>query len=163
MPSKQAKANANANSQRVSTHMSNLNDFIGALDTYEPTIPDAVAKFYMQKSGVEASDHRMVKLIALATDHFLARTIHEARQLSLLRTQHGIEPTKEIQKPKSENNKKTKGNKRKIADVEKEEAEADRDDDNADINTMDSMFLLEDLRKALADQGVNIPAEPIRH
>ena len=43
----------------------------------------------MQKGGVEAGDPRMVKLLSLAADHFLAKTIYEARQMSLLRTQIG--------------------------------------------------------------------------
>jgi len=49
----------------------------------------------MQKSGVEAGDPRMTKLLSLAADNFLAKTIYEARQMSLLRTQTG--PTSKTQ------------------------------------------------------------------
>lgn len=64
-----------------------LCDFYSALDVYTPTIPEAVTKHYMQKTGVTVADPRMVKLISLAADKFLSETIHEARQMSLLRKQ----------------------------------------------------------------------------
>eukprot|EP00596_Hydrurales_sp_CCMP1899_P001475 CAMPEP_0119037772 /NCGR_PEP_ID=MMETSP1177-20130426/6270_1 /TAXON_ID=2985 /ORGANISM="Ochromonas sp, Strain CCMP1899" /LENGTH=120 /DNA_ID=CAMNT_0006999437 /DNA_START=17 /DNA_END=379 /DNA_ORIENTATION=+ len=64
-----------------------LCDFYTALDVYTPTIPEAVTKHYMQKSGVMIADERIVKLISLAADKFLSETIHEARQMSLLRKQ----------------------------------------------------------------------------
>jgi transcription initiation factor TFIID subunit 10 len=64
-----------------------LCDFYTALDAYSPTIPEAVTKYYMQKGGIMAYDPRMVKLISLAADKFLSETIHEARQMSLLRKQ----------------------------------------------------------------------------
>lgn len=64
-----------------------LCDFYTALDVYTPTIPEAVTKHYMQKSGIMTADSRMVKLISLAADKFLSETIHEARQMSLLRKQ----------------------------------------------------------------------------
>ena len=64
-----------------------LCDFYSALDVYTPTIPEAVTKYYMQRSGVMAADPRMIKLISLAADKFLSETIHEARQMSLLRKQ----------------------------------------------------------------------------
>ena len=64
-----------------------LCDFYTALDVYTPTIPEAVTKHYMQKSGIMAADPRIVKLVSLAADKFLSETIHEARQMSLLRKQ----------------------------------------------------------------------------
>jgi transcription initiation factor TFIID subunit 10 len=64
-----------------------LCDFYTALDVYTPTIPESVTKHYMRKSGIMTADSRMVKLISLAADKFLSETIHEARQMSLLRKQ----------------------------------------------------------------------------
>lgn len=61
------------------------NDFLLGLEAYSPTIPEAVTKYYMQKSGVEVLDERMVKLISLAADHFLATTVREAKQMSQLK------------------------------------------------------------------------------
>jgi hypothetical protein len=39
----------------------------------------------MQMSGINPMDERMVKLVSLASDHFLAKTVHEAKQMSLLK------------------------------------------------------------------------------
>jgi len=61
------------------------NDFLISLESYTPTIPEAVAKYYMQRSGINVMDERMVKLVALASDYFLAKTVHEAKQMSLLK------------------------------------------------------------------------------
>jgi transcription initiation factor TFIID subunit 10 len=61
------------------------NDFMISLESYTPTIPEAVAKYYMQRSGINVMDERMVKLVALASDYFLAKTVHEAKQMSLLK------------------------------------------------------------------------------
>ena len=66
-----------------------VGNFLSNLDDYDPTIPESLTKYYMNKSGIEAKDQRMVKLISLATDHFLAKTIFEAKQLTLLRHQLG--------------------------------------------------------------------------
>ena len=78
---------------KVKETQEDLCDFYTALDVYAPTIPEAVTKYYMQKSGINAVDPRMVKLISLAADKFLSETIHEARQMSLLRKQ-GLKQTK---------------------------------------------------------------------
>ena len=72
---------------KIKETQEDLCDFYTALDVYTPTIPEAVTKHYMQKSGIMVADPRMVKLISLAADKFLSETIHEARQMSLLRKQ----------------------------------------------------------------------------
>ena len=80
---KQAKANEA--SRNIYKHMSKVSSFLGNLEEYNPTVPEAVTLFYMNKAGTEVGDPRMVKLVALAADHFLAKTIHESRQICLLR------------------------------------------------------------------------------
>ena len=85
-----SKAGAGLDLQRFVRHSAAIGSFISALDEYEPTIPEQVARYYMQKSGVEGGDVRMAKLLSLAADNFLAKTIYEARQMSLLRTQVGL-------------------------------------------------------------------------
>jgi transcription initiation factor TFIID subunit 10 len=74
-------------SAKVKETQEDLCDFYSALDVYTPTIPEAVTKYYMQKSGVTVTDPRMVKLISLAADKFLSETIHGTKQMSLLRNQ----------------------------------------------------------------------------
>ena len=102
------------------------NEFLIALESYTPTIPEAVSKYYMQKSGINIMDERMVKLISLASDHFLAKTVHEAKQMSLLK-----------QAPK------TKGIKRKGAVIS-----------NDPVIVHEDIIELEDLERALLEQGV---------
>ena len=120
-----AAAKGGSSSTQVRALIREKNDFLVALESYTPTIPEAVTRFYMEKSGVSALDERMVKLISLASDHFLAKTVHEAKQMSLLK-----------QAPK------TKGTKRKAA----QEPAAGPDD----------LLELEDLERALSEQGVFI-------
>lgn len=64
-----------------------LNDFLTSLDGYKPTVPEALTSFYLERGGVEIKDNRIVKLVALATDKFLADVLNEAKQMSKLRQQ----------------------------------------------------------------------------
>ena len=49
-------------SAKVKETQEDLCDFYSALDVYTPTIPEAVTKYYMQKSGITVADPRMVIL-----------------------------------------------------------------------------------------------------
>lgn len=64
-----------------------LCDFLSAIDTYNPTMPEAVSKYYLEKSGVNIKDERIPKLVSLAADYLLTDIIHESKQISLLRQQ----------------------------------------------------------------------------
>lgn len=64
-----------------------LNDFLVAIDAYNPTVPDAVSTYYLEKSGMATKDARIAKLVSLATDKLLSEIIHEAKQVSILRQQ----------------------------------------------------------------------------
>ena len=64
-----------------------INDLLVALDSYTPTIPEAIAKHYMHKSGIAVIDPRMAKLVSLAADKFLSETIYETKQMGTLRRQ----------------------------------------------------------------------------
>jgi len=64
-----------------------LCEFLSAIDTYNPTMPEAVSKYYLEKSGVNIKDERIPKLVSLASDFLLSDIIHEAKQISLLRQQ----------------------------------------------------------------------------
>lgn len=63
-----------------------LNDFLVSLDSYSPSIPEAVVKYYMEKAGGCIKDERIVKLVALATDKFLSETIYDAKQNAALKS-----------------------------------------------------------------------------
>ena len=64
-----------------------LNDFLSAIDSYNPTVPDAVTTYYLEKSGLAVKDERISKLVSLAADKLLSEIIHEAKQESILRQQ----------------------------------------------------------------------------
>jgi hypothetical protein len=62
-----------------------LSRFCEQVDTYKPTVPDEVVENLLIQSGSSINDPRINRLVALATDKFLAEIIYEAKQLSLLR------------------------------------------------------------------------------
>ena len=64
-----------------------LHDFLSAIDAYNPTLPEAVSNYYLEKSGLAVHDDRISKLVSLASDKFLSEIIYEAKQISLLRQQ----------------------------------------------------------------------------
>ena len=67
-----------------------ISDFIEALDSYDPTFPSECVQYFMEKSGINVKDDRVVKLVALAADKFLVDTIVEAKNIGKLRGQKRI-------------------------------------------------------------------------
>ena len=49
-----------------------LSEFIASMDYYSPTIPESVVRYYLQKGGMNVIDERVVKLVAIAADKYLA-------------------------------------------------------------------------------------------
>jgi transcription initiation factor TFIID subunit 10 len=64
-----------------------LNDFLAAVDSYNPTVPEAVSTYYLEKSGLAVKDERIAKIVSLAADKLLSEIIDEAKQVSVLRQQ----------------------------------------------------------------------------
>ena len=62
-----------------------ISNFIQSLDSYDPTIPKEVSQYYLSKSGVNVHDERILKLVSLATDKFMADVIFDSKQYSQLR------------------------------------------------------------------------------
>ena len=75
-------------STRARGNASELPDFLISLDSYSSTVPEAVAQYYMETSGVTIKDPRLPKLLALAADKFLAETIHQAREIAAMKVQN---------------------------------------------------------------------------
>ncbi|KAG2194880.1 transcription initiation factor TFIID 23-30kDa subunit-domain-containing protein [Mucor mucedo] len=60
-------------------------EFLATMDNYAPIIPDAVTDYYLSKSGFDCNDVRIKRLLALATQKFVADIATDAFQYSKVR------------------------------------------------------------------------------
>ncbi|KAK6534884.1 Transcription initiation factor TFIID subunit 10 [Arthrobotrys megalospora] len=71
---------------RVPRRERNLREFLGMMDEYAPIIPDAVTDYYLSLSGFHTTDVRIKRLLALATQKFIADIAADAYQYARIRT-----------------------------------------------------------------------------
>ncbi|KAK2975742.1 hypothetical protein RJ640_003504 [Escallonia rubra] len=57
-----------------------LSEFLASLMDYTPTIPDELVEHYLAKSGFQCPDVRLVRLVAVATQKFIAEVATDALQ-----------------------------------------------------------------------------------
>ncbi|XP_017415925.1 transcription initiation factor TFIID subunit 10 isoform X2 [Vigna angularis] len=57
-----------------------LSDFLASLMDYTPTIPDELVEHYLAKSGFQCPDVRLTRLVAVATQKFVAEVAVDALQ-----------------------------------------------------------------------------------
>ncbi|CAK9148757.1 unnamed protein product [Ilex paraguariensis] len=57
-----------------------LSDFLASLMDYTPTIPDELVEYYLAKSGFQCPDVRLIRLVAVATQKFIAEVATDALQ-----------------------------------------------------------------------------------
>ncbi|CAN4095605.1 unnamed protein product [Withania somnifera] len=57
-----------------------LADFLASLMDYTPTIPDELVEHYLGKSGFQCPDIRLIRLVAVATQKFIADVATDALQ-----------------------------------------------------------------------------------
>ncbi|KAK4149431.1 transcription initiation factor TFIID 23-30kDa subunit-domain-containing protein [Chaetomidium leptoderma] len=65
-----------------------LREFLNKMDDYAPVIPDAVTNYYMTRAGLPPppqTDQRLARLLALATQKFIADIAADAYQYSRIR------------------------------------------------------------------------------
>ncbi|KAK3303956.1 transcription initiation factor TFIID 23-30kDa subunit-domain-containing protein [Chaetomium strumarium] len=65
-----------------------LKEFLSKMDDYAPIIPDAVTNYYMTRAGLPPppqTDQRLARLLALATQKFIADIAADAYQYSRIR------------------------------------------------------------------------------
>ncbi|KAL9541026.1 hypothetical protein MBANPS3_009357 [Mucor bainieri] len=60
-------------------------EFLASMDNYAPIIPDAVTDYYLNKSGFDCDDVRIKRLLALATQKFVADIATDAFQFCKVR------------------------------------------------------------------------------
>ena len=66
-----------------------LREFVGKMDDYAPLIPDAVTDYYLTLAGLPpppSTDRRLARLLALATQKFIADVAADAYQYSRIRS-----------------------------------------------------------------------------
>ncbi|KAM7275962.1 hypothetical protein ACFE04_017828 [Oxalis oulophora] len=57
-----------------------LSEFLTSLMDYTPTIPDELVEHYLAKSGFQCPDVRLIRLVAVATQKFVAEVASDALQ-----------------------------------------------------------------------------------
>lgn len=67
-----------------------LKEMLEAMNDYAPIIPDAVTDYYLARAGFQTRDHRIKRLLALATQKFVSDIAADAYQFSRIRSQSGI-------------------------------------------------------------------------
>ncbi|XP_059044957.1 transcription initiation factor TFIID subunit 10-like isoform X1 [Achroia grisella] len=77
-----------------------LSDFLLQLENYNPSIPDSVVAHYLNMSGFESQDPRLIRLIALASQKFLSDIANDALQHCKMRTSSQINQAKNQKGPK---------------------------------------------------------------
>ncbi|KAJ9184131.1 hypothetical protein P3X46_007902 [Hevea brasiliensis] len=55
-----------------------LTEFLSSLMDYTPTIPDELVEHYLAKSGFQCPDVRLIRLVAVATQKFVAEVAGDA-------------------------------------------------------------------------------------
>ncbi|RVE49068.1 hypothetical protein evm_006314 [Chilo suppressalis] len=75
-----------------------LSDFLLQLENYNPSIPDSVVAHYLNMSGFESQDSRLIRLIALASQKFLSDIANDALQHCKMRTSSQITQSAKNQK-----------------------------------------------------------------
>ncbi|WFD48305.1 hypothetical protein GLX27_002974 [Malassezia furfur] len=66
-----------------------LADMLRMLEQFSPLIPDEVTDFYLERAGFQSNDVRLKRLLALATEKFVADIASDAFQYARIRTNAG--------------------------------------------------------------------------
>lgn len=91
-----------ANEQSTSEQMPNsagqpLIDFLQYMENYKPSVPDSITSHFMQSNGFETNDPRILRLISIASQKFIADIANDSLQHCKMRTalNQNKKPTKD--------------------------------------------------------------------
>jgi hypothetical protein len=84
-PIEAAPATSSEDEALTASSLGELAAFVGRAAEYESTLPEDVAAYYLREGG-GAGDATLVKVVALAADHFLANVVADAAKMQELRT-----------------------------------------------------------------------------
>eukprot|EP00049_Salpingoeca_infusionum_P002257 m.55226 g.55226 ORF g.55226 m.55226 type:complete len:147 (-) comp11471_c1_seq2:1683-2123(-) len=73
-------------------------ELLTTLDQFQPTIPDEVIQYYLRTAGFEPSDPKVLRIVSLATQKFVADVAQDAFQISQQRTSTGKKQQRERHK-----------------------------------------------------------------
>lgn len=59
--------------------------FVASLENYSPAVPDALTKYYLSRAGFTTNDIRVVRLVSLSAQKFVADIANDAIAQSRLR------------------------------------------------------------------------------
>ncbi|CAG0896852.1 unnamed protein product [Cyprideis torosa] len=62
-----------------------LVELLGIIEDYNPTIPDSVMAYYSQSSGLHSDDPRLLRLISLVVQKYIADIVNSAMQHAQLK------------------------------------------------------------------------------
>lgn len=63
-----------------------LDDFFGKFKNINSTLPDSVVNHYMKKAGFIAKDPKLIKLVSIASQKFIADIVNDVMQHHKLKT-----------------------------------------------------------------------------
>ncbi|TPX48026.1 hypothetical protein SeMB42_g02026 [Synchytrium endobioticum] len=75
------------NTEQVMKKDKTLAELLLMMDDYAPIVPDAVTDYYLSRAGFESEDIRLKRLLALASQKFIADIATDALQWSKIRQQ----------------------------------------------------------------------------
>ncbi|KAK0407632.1 hypothetical protein QR680_003504 [Steinernema hermaphroditum] len=59
-----------------------LSDFVEGLSSYQPVVPDAATKNFVNRAGLDSSDERIIRLFSLSSQKMVADVVEKAIQLA---------------------------------------------------------------------------------